>query len=1033
MDFTAEKVAQQWHILNYSNSIPDKKDADNYLRNFKKSQHALEISIQIYQSQDIKSKTFACLMIYQIIKEKSNELLESKEQFTNIKNAIFSQIIPTLQNSPEIIEERICYSITILLVIGLYSFWQEGIEDVINFGKGSNYNCLLCTIILSNCSNELTGLPISDKLSFMIRDKLIDKAPIIREYISFILGNFASTFVEQKIKEKLYLKIIDLTKAWITFEINVLSIPHMTKMFIDDLNKSNVKVVSNLFMDSIQFAKSSKIESTHEVNKIEDFMPKTHPDEMISLKYIIEVIIKHIQHMTSNNNKIDYDLLNGLANIFCSISENFIFLFFVKDDLSKQLFELLFFFISVKKRFISDKFFESIDNMKEFINKDYKFSNYSNEEKVQFSDYLLKITEALIANCRFKTLPLLSEINATNNNTINSNVNDDDVYDSNEISVEDYRQQCEDVFFNIFTIFAFNFKDDGINYFFDKIIKLLSLNQIDINDNSLLSNQNHLVIIEAILFSIKSIVEAFLAFPALNSQPLIQFTSFIMKSKAIENDSLLKSFLLFLEQTSICIPKNANVYFEIINFLLNVILYKKHLSQLASEMIFNITSSCKHYYSQIFDILYQVYINHYDSLSSKTLHNLAESLCVSVAVVDDDGVFGHGVSFDLLIQLFSNIMQEATNRIGLVVKMLKENNEENIKSNFDKIKNEIVKNYTIHQHVLKHAFLTDNSYFLNSVFLKHFNDTYEYTCFIFNIFSQNDSLIIHSITQIYIKVSQKITSFSNNETIFDNLSNLMINTFKSNPNNYYAIYVIKNLFANYLAEHANSPNAKTNNIVLTFFDLLFLIHKNITTMQITNQIEQLETFARFFSNIYTNINISAVLTTTNQEHTNTIVNVITNSISLLTEALQSIIENNLINNILKCFMTFMSYSPKEILQLKLNDIIFAVFSAIDHYNSYTIKQLNLFVVNCLKIDCNSFLEIMKKCFSDIKELQRFEPKYVDIITQYLQLAIKQENEKGIKNILNDIICITQGMGQFDTFNHYAIELARYQITQKHKG
>ena len=125
----------------------------------------------------------------------------------------------------------------------------------------------------------------------MIRDKLIDKAPIIREYISFILGNFASTFVEQKIKEKLYLKIIDLTKAWITFEINVLSIPHMTKMFIDDLNKSNVKVVSNLFMDSIQFAKSSKIEFTHEVNKIEDFMPKTHPDEMISLKYIIEVYI----------------------------------------------------------------------------------------------------------------------------------------------------------------------------------------------------------------------------------------------------------------------------------------------------------------------------------------------------------------------------------------------------------------------------------------------------------------------------------------------------------------------------------------------------------------------------------------------------------------------------------------------------------------------------------------------------------------------------------------------------------------------
>ena len=125
--------------------------------------------------------------------------------------------------------------------------------------------------------------------------------------------------------------------------------------------------------------------------------------------------------------------------------------------------------------------------MKNFINGNYKFSNYNEDEKVQFMNYLIKILFNITNNCVFKTIAkkqdiLLTEeyitiqnINNTkdnnDNNNIKENENEEDLDEINEITIDDYRTAAEDAFINIFEIFAINYGKDGINYFLNEITK----------------------------------------------------------------------------------------------------------------------------------------------------------------------------------------------------------------------------------------------------------------------------------------------------------------------------------------------------------------------------------------------------------------------------------------------------------------------------------------------------------------------------------------------------------------------------------
>ena len=156
-------------------------------------------------------------------------------------------------------------------------------------------------------------------------------------------------------------------------------------------------------------------------------------------------------------NNLDEEIILGLGQIFSNFTKNFVYMFFKKDSLSQKIFSLFFFFITYKTRKISQLFFETIFEIKNFIRECYKFSNYSEDEKIQFMKFLIKILLNIINKCILKSIPkkqdiildeeyiTIKNINLTgmnnNNNIIISNEKEEeDSDDTNEMSVNDYRK-----------------------------------------------------------------------------------------------------------------------------------------------------------------------------------------------------------------------------------------------------------------------------------------------------------------------------------------------------------------------------------------------------------------------------------------------------------------------------------------------------------------------------------------------------------------------------------------------------------------
>ena len=1009
--FTPENISKQWYILNYSNSMEEKRNANLYLTQFKQSDKAFEIAVQIFKlSNNQNDKIFSCIILYQIIKEHANHILKDKIFFENIKNIFFNDILQSItkQDNPilnnNLIIERICYCITIIMLLGLISYWENSINDILNFGKISDFQTYLTIIILSNCNNELDELNIGINKKFKMKSYLIEKKEEIKEFINVILMN------SEKIDGKMYIKTVELAKNFITFELNILQMPQMTKTILKNINKSNIDLISNLFCESLNCAISAKLESNFSDIDISEFYSKTNNDEIISLSYLIDTIVDYIQN---NNNNIDEDIINGLAKIFASISENFVFTFFTKNEKSQKLLQLFFYFIANKRRKISFKLFEGLSQIKIFINTYYKFSNFSDEEKREFSDYLINIAVSIMNNAKLKNPKMKNEI-LVDNDYLNLNEENDNetkgediTIEENEISINDYRGYAEDTFFDIFEIFAKNFQNGGVNYFLSKISNSI----IDLVNNDIL-NDNDLISIEIVIFVLKSIIPVFESLK-LDTTPLIQFTSFLLNSKAINNNFVFVNFLLFIEQSNLYIVNDKKVYNELNDFLLNSLIkndINNNRKKLISTIILGLSECLKENIPEIFNNIYKVYIEKYDNFDLEIVCNLCEALCMCFTNSDDEQTKTN-IPFNTINDYYNKLCEPAKIRIKKTLEIIQNNNNIPI----EKINLEILKNYQILEKVLKHCFFLNNMEFLSKFFIELFSVTYDDTIKIFEFYynipeeQKRNSNIISSITKIYIKSTKKI-KHEYLLKIFPQLNELMLKSY-SNSRDYHSIYVLKNIYS-VILEHSNDINLKTE-ISNNFFVLIKTISQNILKYN-QNQIETMDILAQFFTEIYKDIIITD----------NKNINNIEDTLNLFLDGLKVINENNLTNNIFRAFQTFISKTRNnELVNKHIGNLMKTSFSIISHFSSLTINQFTLFLMKCFKYDkINSLLQL-KEIFETNNEFSEFTKEQKEIILKYIEL--KTDNQKELKMILNDLILISQGFGVIeDKILNYEIIISK---------
>ena len=269
--FTPENVSKYWNLLNYSNNQNDKKTANEFLMQLKKNcQQLLEISIELFKSQSLDDKLISSLLIYQYLKENPKILMNNEQLFNQIKSYILDSIlIPyTEENANEnnqninksktdLIIERICYSMSIIVLLGCCTFWPNALDFMISFGKKTIKHTYLMTIILGNCNNELNDLFLSHKHEFIIKNKFIEKKEEFKNFINTIFINF------DKIDKKLYNKTVDLAINLTSFEVNILFIPNLIKVVLTDINVSNIDSLTKLFCENFNCSKSKKLEDEY--------------------------------------------------------------------------------------------------------------------------------------------------------------------------------------------------------------------------------------------------------------------------------------------------------------------------------------------------------------------------------------------------------------------------------------------------------------------------------------------------------------------------------------------------------------------------------------------------------------------------------------------------------------------------------------------------------------------------------------------------------------------------------------------------
>jgi hypothetical protein len=88
--------------------------------------------------------------------------LKNREVFLNYRELIFNKLIEGIRVYPTKVIDRLCLTISVFMIIGRNIYWDNCVEDIINFAKQSNEKCVISLIILENLSKEIQELNLSE-------------------------------------------------------------------------------------------------------------------------------------------------------------------------------------------------------------------------------------------------------------------------------------------------------------------------------------------------------------------------------------------------------------------------------------------------------------------------------------------------------------------------------------------------------------------------------------------------------------------------------------------------------------------------------------------------------------------------------------------------------------------------------------------------------------------------------------------------------------------------------------------------------
>ena len=319
-----------------------------------------------------------------------------------------------------------------------------------------------------------------------IKDKLIENKDLVINFLLNIYNNL-NVIQNERLQKIIVAQLFDTTKCWTNFGLNLLKSKNISKMIFAIMDSSILEFPENfseMIIDSINNSMNSKVYKNMTVQKnstpeqlSQELFKSIDLDEKKGIDLLLGFILRKLDELKKKGNFNDYEkkLFKEYGKVLASIIENYIYLFFNFDDeRSEKILDWLRFFLKCKQRNLSWLFFDSLNDMREFINDFYRFTGLNKGQKIDFMNYLIDIVYGVMENCSFYTLDqkdisllekeilyINNSLNIEHTNNIN-NLNECDLESFDNIEdVNQYRLNAESVFYNIFFILIENFQDSG--------------------------------------------------------------------------------------------------------------------------------------------------------------------------------------------------------------------------------------------------------------------------------------------------------------------------------------------------------------------------------------------------------------------------------------------------------------------------------------------------------------------------------------------------------------------------------------------
>jgi hypothetical protein len=845
--------------------------------------------------------------------------------------------------------------LSILVDLGISTYWPECVEELVQSLNKSKEDIYFAVLIFANVHKELFDLNITSKQQLRIQDLLTEKKDLIKEFIQELLCDKlaiqSTDHGEIQAHSHIFNEAMKLFQAWVKFGVNVLETPLISRQMVNFLNAENAKYIADVFIDSLTMSPRSKLSSSKEIYSIDQLLTLETTEahvEMQSIENLIELIKSILQSYgqfspeINNQQKIERklshdedEIVNCLANILSSILENFIHLLFAKNSLSQTLIQLFFYFISSKKRKFSYKFFETMNEIREFINRGYKFNNFDDSEKVEFCNFLLRITENVMSNCRLPSMKMIVDIGSvkdhiniedisslTHPDNMGSGVDKEELEAFN-ITLKDYRTGAEDLFYNIFLIFTHNFHEDGATYFFERIGTILKELNIEMGSNTQITEEK-LIIVEVVMLTVKSILDTF-EVTQLSPKFILNFCLSILNSQAIENEKIVLSFIIFLEQAAAYVNGDLTLLFKVFEFLLRILLNVKNLEKMSAMVLLTVSDFFKVPNIECFNVVNEIYQTNFDTFQNETISNLSEILCNSIAVYSNEEKKLVQTNEETIITYFKMVLKPAAERIRKVFELLSNHQISVEGENLIKVRNELLKNYSIFYLVLKKSTFLNSKIVLLSMWELYMHEIGNViTPEVFKLFAKIDPFLIREVAKMYTKVIPYLES--DFTQYFDLTNTMLMNTYFENPENFSCLVCLKMLYS----EVAKSSQEKKIIIANTFMQLCDAVLKAIMQLK-KNQIEVIDIFAQLFSKVLDTVNYLVL----NREAVN-------ETLKLFQDAMANISQPDMNKSVMKALtriFTDLHIIPKEYTQDHFANIVYTLVYSCDNYQNETINDV----------------------------------------------------------------------------------------------